>query len=51
MTDITKVQIAEEGPRNAVVKLTGVLDTANVFDPGIIKLTAGSGLPTARARR
>ncbi len=30
MANITKVVVAEEGPRNAVVKVTGVLDNGDV---------------------
>ena len=32
MANVLDIQISEEGPRNAVVKLTGVLDTGNISE-------------------
>lgn len=39
MANFTDTHIMEEGPRNAIVKLTGVLDTNNVQLPSVIALT------------
>lgn len=36
MANILSNQITEEGPRNAVVKLTGTLDTADVSEVSVI---------------
>lgn len=38
MANSLDIQIAEEGPRNAVVKLTGVLDTSNISETPAIAL-------------
>lgn len=39
MANVTEFQITEEGPRNAVVKLTGVLDTSDVSITPAISLS------------
>ena len=39
MANILERQIIEEGPRNAVVKLTGVLDSSDVSETPAIQLT------------
>ena len=38
MANQLDTQITEEGPRNAVVKLTGVLDTSNIIETPAIEL-------------
>ena len=38
MSNKLDIQITEEGPRNAVVKLTGVLDTSNIDENPAIAL-------------
>ena len=38
MANSLDAQFAEEGPRNAVVKLTGVLDTSNIAENPAIEL-------------
>jgi hypothetical protein len=38
MSNVLDKQILEEGPRNAVVKLTGVLDTSNMSEVPAIRL-------------
>jgi hypothetical protein len=52
MANVVATQILEEGPRNAVVKITGVLDTSNYSIADIItvaSLNCGGtrGTPTA----
>lgn len=37
MGNIVEKQIVEEGPRNAVVKITGVLDTSDINEVSVIK--------------
>ena len=39
MANVTDYQVTEEGPRNAVVKLTGYLDTSNVSELPAIDIT------------
>ena len=39
MSNILDKQILEEGPRNAVVKLTGVLDSSNMTEAPAIRLS------------
>lgn len=59
MANVTSTQITEEGPRNLVVKFTGVLDTADISINPILALTdthnnekiatlAGFGIQNAR---
>lgn len=44
MANVVAVQIIEEGPRNAVVKVTGILDTSNVASSLLIdKATLNQG--------
>ena len=38
MANILDRQITEEGPRNAVIKLTGVLDTSDIYETPAIAL-------------
>ena len=38
MANALDIQITEEGPRNAVVKLTGVLDSSNISETPAISL-------------
>ena len=39
MSNAFDVQILEEGPRNAIVKLTGVLDTSNLASTVAVDLS------------
>lgn len=39
MANILDIQITEEGPRNAVIKLTGILDSSDVIENPAIALT------------
>jgi hypothetical protein len=49
MANVTDYQITEEGPRNAVIKLTGVLDTSDVYlRPAIALSMFNSNEPNAR---
>lgn len=55
MANSLDVQIILDGPRNAVVKVTGVLDTSDqastkVFDPATLMIPPGSLAPAPLAR-
>jgi len=54
MANVLSVQILEEGPRNAVVKVTGFLDTSNIATTTLIDLTtlnqSGTGKTPTRIR-
>jgi hypothetical protein len=49
MANVTDYQITEEGPRNAVIKLTGVLDSSDVYlRPAVALSMFNSNEPNAR---
>ena len=46
MANVVSTQILEDGERNAVVKITGVLDTSNVSATTIVDPANYSPVPT-----
>ncbi len=49
MSNVTDYQITEEGPRNAVIKLTGALDSSDVYlRPAVALSMFSSNEPNAR---
>lgn len=47
MANVVTSQILQDGPRNLVVKLTGVLDTSDVTATGLVTLANLSAVDTA----
>lgn len=46
MANVTSIQVLENGGRNYVVKLTGILDTADIGVTDLIDTTAAAFLPS-----